>query len=319
MELEVRRRNSRYLGVGRKAESRTMNACLVLLIVVLTCRNANCEFSFDDIEFWVGSGENRAALAIDWEENTVNPPALVWGYRWDGTAHGGHMLTAVVAADPRLFAKLGGTRAKPAAVYGLGYDANGNGEFALNDGTPFDEQGFAFTSPADLAMPLDTADYYAEGWFTGFWHYGVAQANPCDGGAWSDTQVGLTERLLVDGAWDSWTFTPTFNFAAFAENPAAAHAPFAVSDFNRDGRVDSADYGVWRSGFGSTSVIAADANRNGIVDAADYVVWRKQYRAIETLSESTQLQNTPEPRSAALFSAALFVNPFVFRRNANRR
>ena len=84
-------------------------------------------FSFDDIEFWVGNGANRAALVIDWVENAADPPALAWGYRWDGAAKGRDMLTALVAADPRLFAKLGGTPGSPVAVYGLGYDADGDG------------------------------------------------------------------------------------------------------------------------------------------------------------------------------------------------
>ena len=49
-------------------------------------------FTFDDIEFWVGTGANRAALVIDWLENSNEPPALVWGYRWNGTATGRDML-----------------------------------------------------------------------------------------------------------------------------------------------------------------------------------------------------------------------------------
>lgn len=42
-------------------------------------------FSFDDIQFWVGEGENKAALVLQWNaEGETN--ALVWGYRWDGNA-----------------------------------------------------------------------------------------------------------------------------------------------------------------------------------------------------------------------------------------
>src|SRR5262245_44879430 len=65
-------------------------------------------FSFSDIKYWIGSGANRAALVIDWDESSTQPPALAWGYRWNGTAHGSDLLSAVVADDPRLFAKLGG-------------------------------------------------------------------------------------------------------------------------------------------------------------------------------------------------------------------
>jgi hypothetical protein len=280
---------------------------------------ALAQFTFDDIQFWVGSGVNRAAVAIDWIENQAEPPALVWGYRWNGIAHGNDMLTAIVAADPRLFAKLGGSRDDTSAVYGIGYDADGDGQFAIDDDTVFDADGFAFTSPAELAMATDTADYYAEGWFTGFWHYGVAPGNPYDGASWSDIAVGMASRELTDGAWDSWTFSPTFNFASFAENPAAAPLPFSPGDFNHDGQVDASDYGNWRSDFGSTADLAADANGNGTVDAADYIIWRKEFSSIESRMPPAQVVNTPEPMSAALFTSGLLMTQFLFRRNANLR
>lgn len=46
-----------------------------------------------------------------------------------------------------------------------------------------------------------------------------------------------------------------------------------AGDYNRDGTVDTGDYGVWREAFG-TSNPAADGNGDGTVDAADYTVWR---------------------------------------------
>ena len=261
-------------------------------------------FSFDDIQFWVGSGANRAALVIDWVETSTEPPALAWGYRWNGIAHGNDLLAAIVAADPRLFAKLGGTPANSNAVYGLGYDADGDGEFGIDDGTQFDADGFAFTAPADLATATDAGDYYAEGWFTGFWHYGVAAANPYGGGGWSDTPVGMAGRALTDGGWDSWTFSPEFNFASFAENPRAAPPPVLPGDFDRNGRVDAADYSLWRSQFGSTSELAADGNGNGVVDAADYVAWRRHFGTAAN-SLAAKPQSIPEPPAGWLTLCSL--------------
>jgi hypothetical protein len=304
------------LGVGRKAESTAGKASLLFLLLASTTY-AQTPFSFDDIQFWVGSGANRAAVAIDWFENQAEPPALVWGYRWDGIAYGNDMLTAIVAADPRLFAKLGGTRSNANAVYGLGYDADGDGEFAIDDDTIFDAEGFAFTSSADLATATDAGDYYAEGWFIGFWHYGVAPANPYDGAAWSDIAVGMASHELTDGCWDSWTFSPTFNFASFAENPIAAPPPFLPGDFNRDGGVDAADYGIWRSAFGSTVDLAADGNRDGTVDAADYVIWRKEVSATGQSASLTRAINVPELMSVLLLTSGLLMTQLIFRRNTN--
>jgi len=55
------------------------------------------------------------------------------------------------------------------------------------------------------------------------------------------------------------------------------YASGSPGDYDTDGDVDSADYGVWQQDFG-TSVSAgtgADGSGNGMVDTADYVVWRK--------------------------------------------
>jgi hypothetical protein len=45
-------------------------------------------------------------------------------------------------------------------------------------------------------------------------------------------------------------------------------------DYNNDGHVDQADYGVWRTYFGSIGNLPGDGNGDRVVDIADYVVWR---------------------------------------------
>jgi len=269
-----------------------------------TCRAQ--QFTFDDIEFWVGSGVHRAALVIDWVENATQPPALVWGYRWEGAATGANMLAAILADDDRLFAKLGGSAVSPVAVYGLGYDANGDGQFAVDDGTLFDDSGIAITGPADSGIAVDGNDYYAEGWYTGFWHYGVSSNNPFDGGSWSDTAVPMAGRTLSDGCWDSWAFTPTYNFAAFAQNPVAAASPFLPGDYDRNDTIDVADYQLWKSNFDTPNMPAIDGNGNGVVDAADYTVWRDHLGASSNLSASGSF-TVPEPPACWLALCALCV------------
>jgi hypothetical protein len=274
-----------------------VSAIAYLLLVFANLAPARAAFTFDDIQYWIGSGTNRAAIVIDWSDGSTNPPALVWGFRWNGAANGLDMRTAVVRTDDRLFAKFDGSVGNEDPAYGLGYDANNNGQFSIDDNTAFDSQGVAFTGPADGAHSVSSVDYYAEGWFTGFWHYGVASSDPYAGGQWTDSQVGAASHMLVDGAWDSWTFTPTFNFAAFAQNPQAATSP--AGDFNGDHRVDSADYTLWKSTFGSITLLGADGNHNGIVDAADYTVWRDHLVLSSGMSSSAAVE-VAEPSSLVL-------------------
>lgn len=75
-------------------------------------------FSFEDIKFWVGEGENQAALIVDWYFD--GETAMVWGYRWNGRATGLDMIKAIANADPNFLlltqlTNLGNT------IAGLGY------------------------------------------------------------------------------------------------------------------------------------------------------------------------------------------------------
>ncbi|MEX2172658.1 MAG: PQQ-dependent sugar dehydrogenase [Pirellulales bacterium] len=47
-------------------------------------------------------------------------------------------------------------------------------------------------------------------------------------------------------------------------------------DYRHDRVVDGGDYDTWKASFDSTTNPAADGNANGRVDAADYTVWRDQ-------------------------------------------
>ena len=141
-----------------------------------------------------------------------------------GAATGEEMLRAVLEADPRLFAKLSASGAFGTSVLGLGYD-DGDGEFALSDGTIFGAGGVFTSGPADGAAPVDAGDRYAEGWFEGFWHYAHADENPFAEGAWASGAEGMSDRELVDGAWDGWAFDADFSFDDVPSNPAPAPAP----------------------------------------------------------------------------------------------
>jgi hypothetical protein len=54
----------------------------------------------DQIEYWVGEGENEVVIAITWCSNTE--AALAWGYRFDGETNLLAALNAIAEADSRL-------------------------------------------------------------------------------------------------------------------------------------------------------------------------------------------------------------------------
>ena len=124
----------------------TLLSSLAGLLIVVPCSGGPVS-SLDDIEFWVGSGTNQAALLLDWDGESSTDQSLAWGYRWDGTATGEDMLLQILSADARLFAKTSAGGPIGIAVYGLGYDNDDDGVFAIDDGTLFDSNGIHVGEP----------------------------------------------------------------------------------------------------------------------------------------------------------------------------
>ncbi|QDT68933.1 hypothetical protein MalM25_18590 [Planctomycetes bacterium MalM25] len=82
-------------------------------------------------------------------------------------------------------------------------------------------------------------------------------------------------------------------------------------DYNLDGKVDAADYTVWRDTDGSVGVgLAADGDGDGDVDVDDYLVWKGNYGAMAMSPAMAPgsfavASAVPEPTAAALVVLAL--------------
>jgi len=151
--------------------------------------------SFDDIEVWIGEGENQAGLIIDWEDEFA-PTTLAWGYRWDGVKSGQEMLMEVMAAAPRF----SGNGELPEFMT---YDLN-------NDGT------------------IDTNDHNANGDMSAgnFWAY-YTSANGSD---WNFATTNHAGRTLVDGEWDGWLFIADWTATPYPEIDAAIPAEGTIAE-----------------------------------------------------------------------------------------
>jgi len=80
-----------------------------------------------------------------------------------------------------------------------------------------------------------------------------------------------------------------------------------TADFNRNGKVDAADYTLWRKTFGQTGIgLAADANLNNKIDVDDYAYWRSHFGLTSgsgAANESFGFLAVPEPSTSWLFAA----------------
>lgn len=165
--------------------------------------------SFSDIQYWVGSGTNQAAFVVQWNDSK-NPDALVWGFRWNGTATGEDMLKAIAQADHRFFTLLYPGTQFGSAVGGMGFDLNGQNSNALyksgNITYPYyPVNGIVNTAAYDFDdyTAADTADHWGSGWYNSYWSYWVKDPADADFGY---SGVGASSRILQNGSYDVWNF-----------------------------------------------------------------------------------------------------------------
>ncbi len=83
---------------------------------------------------------------------------------------------------------------------------------------------------------------------------------------------------------------------------ARLHLP---GDYNADGKVDTADYVVWRKLLAESGLgLAADANQDYVVDSADYGAWRRNFGLIAAGDMSP---GAPEPTTLQLAAIVLLM------------
>lgn len=182
----------------------------------------DASFTFDNIEFWAGEGNNKAALVIQWaDENTPN--TLVWGYRWDGKASGLDMATAIAKADPRLVMLTQYTGSMGSTICGFGYSEEpfkviygGEGDKekadkAIEEGLESGVIQHPFGAEEGGSPEYDYDSWTAEGalhwnagWFKGYWSYNVRDKQT-DNFGYSGS--GVSSRMLKDGSWDAWMYS----------------------------------------------------------------------------------------------------------------
>lgn len=73
----------------------------------------------------------------------------------------------------------------------------------------------------------------------------------------------------------------------------------AAGDFNDDGKVDAADYTVWRDNLGSSHILGGHGDENGdsldVVDMDDYTLWQANFGYVSPPGSAAIAGAVPEP------------------------
>ena len=128
------------------------------------------------------------------------------------------------------------------------------------------------------------------------------------GSSVSGTFASTSLPALPSGS--AWNVNYASNYVELAVVPGSAGVP---GDFNSDGKVDAADYVVWRKADGTNNALPNDNGLGVPIGASHYTLWRSTYGNPPGSGSGSDLTggNVPEPSTLILLA---FVAPFFGRR-----
>lgn len=205
-------------------------ALTALLYIIPSLASAQLVQSFDDIKNWTGTGTNRSALVLQWNDG-ANPVSLVWGFRWNDNATGMDMLRAIggttVVREPGGGAEIETlTGADSALVFTMERYGFGDAVYSMvyNPGGPVRTQADWSSGYWEYSLFGGNLSYYD-------WTLGTNATYNINGDpsysavVWWSSQVGASDRPLVDSSWDALSFA-----AGFASTPVVQPVAAAVPE-----------------------------------------------------------------------------------------
>ncbi len=207
-----------------KYASWKMRPILAVCTLALTLvSHAGLVTDFDDIDYWVGSGTNEAAMVIQWNDGN-SPQSIAWGFRWSDTD--------TPTVQDMLFALAGSITVSPGAPqppWGadvrLGLDLGYSTSFGyFLNGASYNQLGlggdFTSTIRNESGFSLD-----GESWT--LYELGVTSAWPT--GAVMPADFGMSSLTLAEGGWYGWSYTSAFPPPEYSPVAFTFTQPFAAA------------------------------------------------------------------------------------------
>lgn len=141
-------------------------------------------------------------------------------------------------------------------------------------------------------------------------------------------QFSLLQAGSITGTFDSTSLPTLPGGLAWSTSLSPTSLVLSVvgvslaGDYNANGKVDAADYILWRNSLGSTTALVADGNGNHIIDQGDYSIWRANFGATSGTGAELAALNIPEPSTGWMMVfgvAAIGLAKYARRRPSGRR
>ncbi|HEX4413735.1 MAG TPA: hypothetical protein VH107_08905 [Lacipirellulaceae bacterium] len=126
-------------------------------------------------------------------------------------------------------------------------------------------------------------------------------------GVGSGSSWVIATYAALDGIFNHVTAGYTVNYGTGTNSQITlmATASGVKGDFNNNGRVDAADYVLWRDRVGSGTALPNDNGLGTPIGQAQYDLWRSNFNKPGSGSGSLESGAVPEPTSVVLFGLAL--------------
>ena len=267
-------------------------------------------FTFDDIQYWVGSGTNKCAVVIDFNDGSVPNCSFAWGFRWNGDAPSMKaILDEITAEDPRLkmFASV--------SQYGsfidaFGYDVDG-------DGGTFTLSGFAKSDDDDLfpatesSQKVDDATgnviYLGTSWMQ---LYGTGDS--FEDVVFAETPNGVDLTSPTNGEWYCWrlcpyatTYDSAWNFIDYYCDIGSEYVPVsAIRTFRMDNNIR-----FWIGNGTNECAVVVDFN-DGSVENCSFA-WGYRWNGDAPSMKAILDEITAKDRRLKMFSSASEYGSFI--------
>ena len=171
-------------------------------------------FRMDNIRFWVGSGTNKCAVVVDFNDGNAADCSFAWGYRWNGTAPSMKaILDEITAKDQRLKMFFHSSE-YGSFIDAFAYDADGDGGSFER---VWDSSAYAYDhvkSDADDIFPaLESTSYVDEATsnyvYSGTsWMQLLGTGSSFEDVVFAETPNGVDLTNPENGQWICWRICP---------------------------------------------------------------------------------------------------------------